>query len=189
MTRKDGCRRPAAHASAMWRPKICRRPKPVATTLQATTTAATTSQSSRRRRTSGSETASSAYSENFAAVTRCVSDCERTATHTTRPVAAIQSGSAGRRGAKPVRRPSHNAKAATTTMATSDISTPRCVDARGTRTPGWYLMCRKRNGTASESAATPGLTPERMKARVLSASVSATATAECRQNAPLQWSS
>jgi hypothetical protein len=134
--RNEGCRRPAAHASAMSRPKICSRPTNVATTLQATTTPATTSHCARRLRIRGSDTASSAYSANFVAVTRCVSDCERAKIQSNSTAAAIQSASEGRSRAKPSRRPSRNATAATTTTARSDSSSPRCVDPNGTRTPG-----------------------------------------------------
>ena len=152
--RKDGCRLPAAHASRMPTPKICSSPTNVAATLHATTTAATTSHCSRRRRISGSDTASNAYSANFAAVTACVSDCERTKIQTSSSAAASQSQSDGRSRSKPFRRPSRRATSATTTTARSDSSSPRCVEPSGTRTPGWYFTCRNRNGMASARAIT-----------------------------------
>ena len=134
--RNDGSRRPAAQASAMPSPKICSSPTNVATTLQATTTAATSSHCARRLRIRGSETASSEYSANFVAVTRCVSDCERAKIQISSAADAIHSASDGRSRAKPCRRPSRNATTATTTIARSDISSPRCVEPSGTRTPG-----------------------------------------------------
>ena len=140
--------------------------------------AATTSQSSRRRSTSGSETASSAYSENFAAVTRWRERLrahgdphDEAATLRSRAEARDAGGQSRAAQALPQREGGDDDD--------GDIATSRRRGAStrgGTRTPGWYRCAGRGTGRRARARPTPGLTPERMKARVLSASVSATAT-------------
>ena len=109
----------------MLTPKICSSATKVAATLHATMTAATTSHWLRLRTISGRETASSAYSANFAAVTACVNDCERTKIHTSSSAAATHNQSDGRSRANPSRSPSRSAANATTSTARSESSSPR----------------------------------------------------------------
>ena len=118
--RNDGCRRPAAHASAMSTPKNWSSAKHVAarSSDERGDEELPGGAAPKEQQAAG---ASSAYSENFAAVTRCSSEPGAHEDPEQGAAEATQSGSAGRRGANPERSPSRSAASATTRRPVGEV--------------------------------------------------------------------
>ena len=143
--RNEGCRHPAFQASKIGTPLNWRSATADAATAQAAIVHSSGWRSAGRRTRSGTATASSAYSANFAAVTAWFAKPSAppllrnvsTAIHARSPPAASQSARPCRSGAKPCRTPLTSAATAIASTARSDSVAVAVVEPRLTSTEGW----------------------------------------------------